>query len=130
MFYDTGGGQCLAVWDFHDTRDLSPTSTVDQPGLGLPPWTNHLAFDAPTLDDARGPPRPLDRQRLPVIEIDHGWCTSIYAEDPNGITVEFCCTTGDVRDPAAAALLVDPAPPLEMPPEPTFYVPEDVTAGG
>jgi hypothetical protein len=28
-----------------------------------------------------------------VMEIDHGWCTSIYALDPNEILVEFCVTT-------------------------------------
>ena len=28
-----------------------------------------------------------------VVRIDHGWCTSIYANDPNGIMVEFCSTT-------------------------------------
>ena len=28
-----------------------------------------------------------------VTEIDHDWCTSIYANDPNDILVEFCTTT-------------------------------------
>ncbi|HZJ26518.1 MAG TPA: hypothetical protein VFF40_05820 [Acidimicrobiia bacterium] len=28
-----------------------------------------------------------------VLEIDHGWCTSVYATDPNGILVEWCTTT-------------------------------------
>jgi len=27
------------------------------------------------------------------MEIDHGWCTSIYTKDPNGILVEFCTST-------------------------------------
>ncbi|MBM3659784.1 MAG: VOC family protein [Actinobacteria bacterium] len=129
VFYDTGGGECLAVWDLHDPEhlpaDFDPSISR---GLGLPPWTNHVAFDAPTLD-ALGAHR--DRwlaHGLPVVEIDHGWCTSIYAEDPNGITVEFCCTTAEVRDPDAAARLTDPAPPLAAPPEPTFFVPEDASA--
>ena len=51
-FYDTGNGQCLAVWDLHDPEHLP---TEFDPSLsramGLPPWTNHLAFDAPTRDD-------------------------------------------------------------------------------
>lgn len=125
VFYDTGGGQCLAVWDLHDPDHLSTEFDPSiSRSMGLPPWTNHLAFDAPTLD-------ALARQRdrwvaagLPVVEIDHGWCTSIYAEDPNGITVEFCCTTGAVRDPDAETLLRAPAPPLTPPPEPRFFVPE------
>jgi hypothetical protein len=28
-----------------------------------------------------------------IMQIDHGWCTSIYTLDPNGIMVEFCVTT-------------------------------------
>ncbi len=28
-----------------------------------------------------------------IIQMDHGWCTSIYTLDPNGIMVEFCVTT-------------------------------------
>jgi hypothetical protein len=28
-----------------------------------------------------------------VLELDHGWCRSIYVNDPGGTTVEFCCTT-------------------------------------
>jgi len=29
------------------------------------------------------------------MEINHGWCTSIYTLDPNGILVEFCVTTDE-----------------------------------
>ena len=32
------------------------------------------------------------------MRIDHGWCTSIYADDPNGITVEFCASTREFTD--------------------------------
>ena len=49
------------------------------------------------------------------MRIDHGWCTSIYANDPNGIMVEFCATTrtftaDDHRE--AQELLAAAAPPL------------------
>jgi hypothetical protein len=50
------------------------------------------------------------------MEIDHGWCTSIYAVDPNGILVEFCTTTQEFTDAdrqQALRLLRDPSPPLE-----------------
>ena len=33
-----------------------------------------------------------------VLQIDHGWCTSIYLDDPNGIAVECCCTTRAFTD--------------------------------
>jgi hypothetical protein len=54
-----------------------------------------------------------------VIEIDHGWCHSVYTTDPNGILVEFCLstrafTTADREE--AARLLADPAPDVPTPP--------------
>jgi len=57
------------------------------------------------------------------MEVDHGWCLSIYATDPNGILVEFCTTTDpDYADRAEAErLLADPAPPQDpRPPTRTF----------
>jgi hypothetical protein len=53
---------------------------------------NHIAFDSKLdeLDEKRD--RWLDNGH-DVVRIDHGWCVSIYANDPNGIMVEFCATT-------------------------------------
>ena len=99
LFYDTRGGQCLAVWDVHDDPAIPPDFDPSiSRGLGLPSWTNHLAFDAPDLAalDARQQ-RWLDCGHA-VLRIDHGWCTSIYLDDPNGIAVEFCCTTRAFTD--------------------------------
>jgi hypothetical protein len=53
------------------------------------------------------------------MQIDHGWCTSIYTNDPNGIVVEFCTTTraltaGDRAD--ALRLLEAASPPVGEPP--------------
>ena len=85
--------------------------------LGLPIWTNHVAFSAADRAD-------LERRRerwlahgVDVMEADHGFCVSIYATDPNGILVEFCTTTDpDFADrEASARLLADPAPPLDPP---------------
>jgi hypothetical protein len=57
------------------------------------------------------------------MEIDHGWCTSIYATDPNGIMVEFCTSTRafteDERE-AALRILADPNPELD--PDPPMQV--------
>jgi catechol 2,3-dioxygenase-like lactoylglutathione lyase family enzyme len=120
LFYDTGNGELIAFWDLHDP-DLSPDwSPAIATGLGLPIWTNHVAFSAADRAD-------LDRRRerwlahgVDVMEADHGFCVSIYATDPNGILVEFCTTTDpDFADrERSARLLADPAPPLE-PPTPT-----------
>ena len=54
-----------------------------------------------------------------VVEIDHGWCTSIYTNDPNGITVEFCSSTRELTaaDRAEANELLQAAEPrLNTPP--------------
>jgi catechol 2,3-dioxygenase-like lactoylglutathione lyase family enzyme len=131
VFYDTGGGQCLAVWDLHDPEHL-PTEfdpSISR-ALGLPPWTNHIAFDAPTLEVLEANKQRWIAQNLAVVEIDHGWCTSIYAEDPNGITVEFCCTTRaftEADHARAHEQLVADKPKLGTPPVPSFFIPEPAT---
>ena len=93
-FYDTGNGECLAVWDVHDdpavSADFDPSISR---GLGLPSWTNHLAFAARDLDSLDAVQARWLDHGYDVLRIDHGWCTSIYVDDPNGIAVEFCCTT-------------------------------------
>ena len=33
----------------------------------------------------------------PLMEIDHGWCHSLYYVDPNGIMVEFCRDTPGIE---------------------------------
>src|SRR2546426_3031061 len=115
LFYDTGNGELIAFWDLHDPDLRADWSPAIATGLGLPPWTNHVAFYA--ADRAE-----LDRRRerwlahgVDVMEADHGWCLSIYATDPNGILVEFCTTTDPHYADRAGAerLLADPAPLLD-----------------
>lgn len=131
-FYDTHGQGLIAFWDLHDETigDFDPAISR---GLGLPVWTNHIAFDAPTLDAlAEHKRRWLDAGH-DVAEIDHGWCTSIYTMDPNGIMVEFCTTTSEFTDDdraEARRLLATEQPPLEPAPEPSFYRAKDVSRTG
>jgi len=124
LFYDTGNGEMIAFWDFHDPDLPADWSPAISTGAGLPIWANHIAFAAEDLDDlARRRERLLDHG-LDVMEIDHGWCTSIYVKDPNGIMVEFCTTTGTFSAAdreAALALLDDPSPELKPPPPMHIY---------
>ncbi len=93
LFYDTGNGEMIAFWDLHDPDLPDDWSPAISTGLGLQIWTNHIAFAAEDLDDlALRRDRWLDHG-VDVMEIDHGWCTSIYARDPNSILVEFCTST-------------------------------------
>jgi catechol 2,3-dioxygenase-like lactoylglutathione lyase family enzyme len=125
LFYDTGGGECFAVWDIHDDPSIPDDFDASiSRGLGLPSWTNHVAFaasDLAALDAAQS--RWLDHG-YDVLRLDHGWCMSIYIDDPNGIAVEMCCTTAAFtasdRTNAEAVRIAD-VPPLGEPPVPEIF---------
>jgi catechol 2,3-dioxygenase-like lactoylglutathione lyase family enzyme len=125
FFYETGDGELMAFWELHDDTIPEGYSAAISTGMGLPEWVNHVAFRAADLGD-------LDRRRerlvgagYDVLEIDHGWCRSIYTRDPGGTLVEFCTTTRafDAEDRRRALeALRSPNPPLEAPgPKPKIY---------
>jgi catechol 2,3-dioxygenase-like lactoylglutathione lyase family enzyme len=126
-FYDTGNGEMFAVWDLHSDKLAEPWPTAISTGLGLPNFINHVAFASSDLDDLA---RRRDRwvaNGHDVAEIDHGWCTSIYTDDPNGIMVEFCTTTRvfTAHDHDEARRLlggVDPSDIDTTPPSIEFFV--------
>jgi catechol 2,3-dioxygenase-like lactoylglutathione lyase family enzyme len=123
-FYDTGGEGMIAFWELHDDSIGEGWRTELSTGLGLPEWVNHIAFTAGSLDDLAARRRHWQEQGITVVEIDHGFCTSIYATDPNGVMVEFCCQTRDFTDEersAAERLLRDPAPEVEPAPAVTVH---------
>jgi catechol 2,3-dioxygenase-like lactoylglutathione lyase family enzyme len=114
LFYDTGNGEMLAIWDLHHD-EMPPFDPAISTGLGLPNFVNHIAFGSPSLDDLDARKDRWLAHGHDVVKIDHGWCASIYADDPNGIVVEFCCTTraftaDDHRE--AQELLSAAAPPI------------------
>jgi catechol 2,3-dioxygenase-like lactoylglutathione lyase family enzyme len=122
VFYDTGDGM-IAFWDLHDPKmvDFDPAIST---GLGLEPWVNHVAFGARDLDDIEGRKQRWLDAGFDDVEIDHGFCVSVYANDPNGILVEWCTDTKPYTeaDRVAAQAAMDTAePPLEQPPEPKFF---------
>ncbi len=136
LFYRTGGGGdgadpgMIAFWEIHDDR-MDGNETAISTGLGFEPWVNHLAFDAADLDDIEFRKTQWLGAGLDVMEIDHGFCVSIYTMDPNGILVEFCTDTAPYtqadRD-AALTILRDDAPELEDPPVPTFHAAAEFAA--
>ena len=126
-FYEITKDEYIAFWDLHDDSITAKWSPAISTGIGLPAWVNHLAFRATDLNDiAARKQRWLDHGHQ-VMEIDHGWCTSIYAVDPNGILVEFCTTTRALTAAdreEARRLLVDPHPALETPPQVVVHRPK------
>jgi catechol 2,3-dioxygenase-like lactoylglutathione lyase family enzyme len=123
LFYDTGNGEMIAIWDLHN--DAAPEyQTAISTGLGLPNFVNHIAFGASDLDDLDARKDRWLAHGHDVVKIDHGWCTSIYTDDPSGIMVEFCVTTrtftaDDHRAALETALAARPPinraePPIEF----------------
>ena len=123
VFYDTGGDGLIAFWELHDPRIDGFDPRISE-GLGLPTWVNHLAFHAEDLDALAARREQWLELGIDVAEIDHGFCVSIYATDPNGILVEWCTDTAPytAADRAEAlAILVSTRPPLEAAPVPSFH---------
>ena len=127
LFYDTGDGVLFAVWDLHD-ESLGDWASGLSTGAGLPPWVNHLAFTARDAAQLEASKRRWLAHGCDVAEVDHGWCISIYASDPNGTMVEWCLTTrelGAADRAEAERLLADPHPELEASPDVRFYAAKD-----
>jgi catechol 2,3-dioxygenase-like lactoylglutathione lyase family enzyme len=125
FFYETGQGELMAFWELHDDTIPEGYSAAISTGMGLPEWVNHVAFGASDGADLDRRRQRLLGQGYDVLEIDHGWCRSIYTRDPNGTLVEFCTTTRafDAEDRRRALeVLRSPNPPLEAPgPKPKIY---------
>lgn len=111
FFYDLGDGSALAFFELRGAGEPEPMRTAISTDLGLPAWVNHLAL---RVDPER---RRAIEERLaaagvePAMTLDHGWCTSSYYLDPNGILVELCQDDpGLPRRPAEAerVLFADP----------------------
>jgi catechol 2,3-dioxygenase-like lactoylglutathione lyase family enzyme len=113
FFYDTSGANggssdngMMAFWEIHDDSIGNDFPVDINRSAGLPWWVNHIAFDAPSLADLE---RHRDRWRShghKVLEVDHGFCISIYISDPSGNMVEFCHTVRDFT-PAERARAVE-----------------------
>jgi catechol 2,3-dioxygenase-like lactoylglutathione lyase family enzyme len=94
FFFGMGEGEAIAFFQLDGVGEEPDFKTEISTGLGLPPWANHIAFRLDTLEELETMTKQLHERGIPnIMQIDHGWCTSIYMLDPNGIMVEFCVTT-------------------------------------
>ena len=120
FFFGMGEGEAIAFFEVHDVGEEQDFKTDISTGLGLPPWANHIAFRLDTLQELRDKTKELHERGIEqIMEIDHGWCVSIYTMDPNGIMVEFCVTT----DAAAFAQTEEEA--LRILRQPAGEIPEE-----
>lgn len=85
----------IAFWEMHGTpgSDRQFETNISK-AAGLPDFINHIAFDVKDMGDLQRRRDQWLRSGRDVMEIDHGWCYSVYTKDPNDNLVEFCVTTG------------------------------------
>ena len=78
----------------------------------MPVFVNHAAFEANEKMQESIRERMAAEGIEPTMEIDHGWCHSLYYLDPNQVLVELCRdTAGMPRDTEEAARVL--AAPIE-----------------
>ena len=120
FFFGVGNGEALAFFEVKDVGERPDYSTEISHGVGLPIWVNHIAFRLDTLEELGAMKARMHSNGIDQIqEIDHGWATSIYAVDPNGIMMEFCVTTdaAEFGQTEEEALRLMRQPPDEIPEE-------------
>ena len=68
-------------------------------GLGVPTAFYHFAFEAGSPASLAEKRDELRTKGVEVTDIvDHGWAQSIYFEDPNGLSLEYCCPVRDLTE--------------------------------
>jgi catechol 2,3-dioxygenase-like lactoylglutathione lyase family enzyme len=98
-YFGLGDGSALAFFQFAEGNE-SPTGY--QP---VNPFDQHIALYVDSLESLRDVQRRLDAEGVPIMEIDHGYCYSIYVHDPNGLQVELA-----VDVPSTEQIMAEAAP--------------------
>ena len=90
-FFSLGDGSALAFFQFADPVDAAELALDTGDSL------NHVAL----ATDAAGQEelvRRLDAAGIAHRTVEHGYCTSLYVSDPDGLTVEFTVDAADVEE--------------------------------
>jgi catechol 2,3-dioxygenase-like lactoylglutathione lyase family enzyme len=93
-FYGIGDGGALAFFAFADPEVASAYTAKKQPLFV------HIAL-AVTEATQNGISKRVADAGLPLREVDHGYCKSIYVQDPDGLLVEFTSDPPDAGEIAA-----------------------------
>lgn len=93
-FYGIGDGGALAFFNFADPEAAAAYKAKKQPSFV------HIAL-AVTEAAQQEIQRRIKEAGMPVREVDHGYCKSIYVQDPDGLIVEF------TSDPPDAGKIAD-----------------------
>jgi catechol 2,3-dioxygenase-like lactoylglutathione lyase family enzyme len=100
VFFDIGRDQLVAFMAPRQVADVPAAyDTGINRGLGVPESFYHVAFEAGSMTNLIDKRDELRAKGVDVTEVsDHGWSSSIYFRDPNGVTLEFCCSTRNLRE--------------------------------
>ena len=103
---------------------MEGNDTAISTGLGYEPWVNHLAFDARDLEGIESAKDRWLDCGYDVMEVDHGFCVSIYTMDPNHVLVEWCADTAPYTaedERRAHEVLTSELPAFDEAPAPVFH---------
>lgn len=102
VFFDTGDGSYVAFMEPNTGIPGVPEkwATDINSGLGVPPHMYHFAFWIDNPEELREYQSTLRKRGAEVSEFyDHdGWCLGFVLRDPNGILLEFACTTRELTE--------------------------------
>jgi catechol 2,3-dioxygenase-like lactoylglutathione lyase family enzyme len=92
LFYDMGGGNQLAFFWFKHAPEtvISQARPENVASVSAHGSMHHVAFTAGSEDEVLAWRERIKANGLPVTPmIDHGFCKSIYFQDPSGIQLEI-----------------------------------------
>ena len=88
LFFKLGDGSSIAFFDLGDDQ-------VALPSPNTPAWVNHLALQVDSVSELETARKHLlDSGQEVIGPTDHGFVTSIYFFDPNGVRLELTAPTG------------------------------------
>lgn len=99
-FFEMGDGGCLAFFQFLPGA-MGPATSLPPDGID-----HHVAMAVSDFDDIVTLKTRFEMLGIANCGIDHGFCYSLYARDPNRMLVEFVCDAEnelEINEAAAAA---------------------------
>ncbi|MDH3680028.1 MAG: VOC family protein [Acidimicrobiia bacterium] len=90
-FFSLTDGSALAFFQFADPEDTEELALDSSRSL------NHVALATDPAGQA-AIARRLDDAGIAHRTVDHGYCTSLYVTDPDGLTVEFTVDAPDAAE--------------------------------
>jgi catechol 2,3-dioxygenase-like lactoylglutathione lyase family enzyme len=99
-FFDTGDGQLIAFMEPRGVPGIPAEYDAGiNRGLGVPEAFYHIAFEVGSVAALEAKRAALLAKGVRVTPVvDHEWMKSIYFKDPNGLLLEFACTTRTLGD--------------------------------